>query len=82
MELLILIGIGCIAIVAVLLLKGFDRIAGRGPKQIRDGIDSSSISQNVNRMPCPECAELIMPEAKKCRFCGALIEDKSKIQEK
>jgi hypothetical protein len=22
------------------------------------------------RVPCPHCAELIMPQAKVCRFCG------------
>ena len=25
------------------------------------------------RVPCPECAELILPAAKKCRFCGARL---------
>ena len=25
------------------------------------------------RRPCPECAELIMRQAKKCRFCGAVV---------
>lgn len=28
------------------------------------------------RMPCPECAELIMPSAKRCRFCGAELTTK------
>ena len=23
------------------------------------------------RISCPQCAEMIMPDAKKCRFCGA-----------
>lgn len=23
------------------------------------------------RIPCPHCAEMIMPAARKCRFCGA-----------
>ena len=25
------------------------------------------------RVPCPVCAEMIMPDAKKCRFCGTEI---------
>ena len=31
-------------VVAVALLKGFDRIAGRGPKQVSDGIRDSGIT--------------------------------------
>jgi len=72
MGLLLLILLGSI-VLGVLLLKGFDSIAGRGPKQIKDGISSSSIGQKEDRVPCPECAELIMSSAKKCHFCGAII---------
>lgn len=25
------------------------------------------------RRPCPQCAELILPEANMCRFCGSLV---------
>lgn len=31
--------IGALAVVAVALLKQFDKIAGRGPKQVADGIE-------------------------------------------
>ena len=62
--------------VAVLLLKGFDRVAGRGPKQVKDGVeaaasggDSSSRSTSSSREPCPYCAEDIKPAANICRFC-------------
>lgn len=26
------------------------------------------------RVPCPSCAELILPDAKVCRFCGATVQ--------
>lgn len=55
---------------AVFFLRGFDRVAGRGPKQVKDGINRSDIGQReAARVPCPHCAELILPAAKKCPFC-------------
>ena len=41
--LLIFIGI---IVFAAFLLKGFDQIAGRGPKQVQDGINRSNINKN------------------------------------
>jgi hypothetical protein len=52
--------------VAILFLRGFDKIAGRGSKQVKDGIAQTRES---GRIPCPHCAELILPAAKKCPFC-------------
>lgn len=26
-----------------------------------------------NRYPCPSCAELILPDAQKCRYCGESV---------
>lgn len=43
MEVVVLIFIGII-IIAFFLLKGFDKVAGRGPKQVTDGINKSSVS--------------------------------------
>ncbi len=62
---------------AVLFLKGFDKIAGRGSSQIKDGINSSKIvKEDKDRIPCPECAEMIKKDAKKCYFCGTIIKNK------
>lgn len=30
-------------------------------------------TEDADRIPCPECAERIRPEAKRCRFCGASL---------
>ena len=46
METVFLILIGVI-VVAVVLLKQFDKVAGRGPKQVTDGIESSNINNDV-----------------------------------
>ena len=64
MELLIL---WIILMIAVFFLKGFDMVAGRGPKQVSDGIKRASSTEY--RTPCPMCAEKILPEAKICPFC-------------
>ncbi len=67
----VLFVLGFIVVFAVVLLKGFDSIAGRGPKQVSDGIAVSK--RNENRIPCPMCAERILPEAKICPFCKSEV---------
>lgn len=54
-----------LVVVAVVLLKGFDNIAGRGPKQISDGI----AKRDEGRIACPHCAEAILPAARICPHC-------------
>ena len=39
----------------------------RAPRGADPGKDADA------RRPCPECAEMILKQAKKCRFCGASI---------
>jgi hypothetical protein len=66
----IFLGFVILVAVAIVLLKGFDKVAGRGPNQIQDGVNQSGLGQsNAGRVPCPECAEMILPAAKKCPFC-------------
>ena len=66
----VIIGFIVVVIISVVLLKQFDKIAGRGPKQIKDGINQSMLVGD-DRIECPKCAEMIKPNAKKCRFCGS-----------
>lgn len=67
----VIIVFGLVILIAVLFLQGFDRIAGRGSKQVSDGIiEAKSIE---TRIPCPMCAEKILPEAKICPFCKSVV---------
>ena len=63
--------LGLVVIIAIILLNGFDKIAGRGPKQVSDGIDRARGSEG--RIPCPMCAEKILPQAKVCPFCKSPV---------
>lgn len=67
----VFIGFLILIAIAIVLLKGFDKIAGRGPKQISDGIERARGSAPVEpeRIPCPYCTERILPAARKCPFC-------------
>jgi hypothetical protein len=50
--------------IAIVLLKGFDKISGR-----------HRADDNEERVPCPMCAEMILPQAKICRFCKSSVKD-------
>jgi hypothetical protein len=69
MELVAILGV--IVIIAFCLLTLFDRVAGRGPKQVADGIGMAT--NNEKRIPCPMCAERILPQAKICPFCKSEV---------
>jgi len=59
-----------IVALAIWLLRGFDQVAGRGPKQVKDGVNDSVVARpSTGRVPCPYCAEMILPAAKICPFC-------------
>lgn len=64
-----LVFLGVVVLIAIVFLKGFDMIAGRGPKQVSDGIRRARARESEERIPCPMCAEKILPEAKICPFC-------------
>jgi hypothetical protein len=69
-----LIGVAIVVGIAIFFLKGFDRAAGRGPKQVSDGIRNARDTDTDDpRVACPECAEMIKPMAKKCRFCQTIF---------
>lgn len=67
-----------IVIVAVVLLKGFDRIAGRGPKQVSDGIRDSSIMGKHEPAGVSLAAEL--EKLATLRNSGVLTEDEFQAQ--
>jgi hypothetical protein len=69
MEIVAIVGV--IVIVAFCFLTLFDRIAGRGPKQVADGMKMAANSET--RIPCPMCAEKILPQAKICPFCKSVL---------
>jgi hypothetical protein len=71
MELVIILFLILCVPMAVILLRGFDQIAGRGPKQVSDGIERADHTED--RIPCPMCAEKILPQAKICPFCKSEI---------
>ena len=52
-------------LLAVALPRVEQRVRIPGPGDIAEGA----------RVPCPNCAELVLPAAKTCRFCGHRLRD-------
>lgn len=55
-----------------------DTVSGSVNEELRDSNYTASTKSlepaTVSRVPCPRCAEMIMPQAKVCRYCGAKLE--------
>jgi hypothetical protein len=68
---LMILGLVIIVVIAVVLLQKFDRVIGRGSKQVSDGIQAS---RNVEyRIRCPLSDEKILPLTGDCPFCRSQI---------
>ena len=72
MGLLVLVAI---VVVAVFVLKGFDVVAGRGPKQISDGIERSR--QMRAEVGVSLLCRAQLAKAKVCKHCGRDVEPAS-----
>ena len=57
------------ALVIFLVGSALARFATRQRKA-----EEKAAQQDAKRIPCPECREKILPDAKKCRFCGSTIQ--------
>jgi len=67
-----------LVIISILLLKGFDKVAGRGPTQVADGIAAATkVSPAREERTCPCCAEIILSAAHICKHCGRDVDPKA-----
>lgn len=68
-----------VVVIAVVLLKGFDQIAGRGPKQVSDGIRQSGLGQGSKPSATPSVADEIAKLAE-LRQSGTLTQEEFEAQ--
>lgn len=61
---------GCAWFILGCLLGPFGLILALVSKPDQRRLDNQAISTGLSQK-CPECAELVRAEARKCRFCGA-----------
>jgi TM2 domain-containing membrane protein YozV len=47
--------------------------AVRAHRLLAAGEAKEKLQEGERRIPCPQCAERILPEAKICRFCGSVL---------
>jgi len=64
-EILIICGMLFVLIIIPAAVIYLIVLRSRGPSQ--------------KRIPCPYCAELILPEAKVCRYCGRSLDNQQQM---
>ncbi|MBC8484458.1 MAG: hypothetical protein H8D45_00240 [Bacteroidetes bacterium] len=81
MEVLLIIVIAIAIVGAYVFLKAFDQVAGRGPKQVSDGIYKATQYQqfsSIGKSPDNGVDKLLDEETKICPECAETIKLKSK----
>lgn len=75
------LGWGCLAVLISPLLALVLVLALKAPRETR-GVapgagafhgQGQDLGQGEVRRPCPDCAELVLVQARKCRYCGSAI---------
>jgi|AntRauTorckE5430_2_1112549.scaffolds.fasta_scaffold00394_10 hypothetical protein len=61
--------LGSLGLGIIIILPAACIVASIKGKSAEKSKARSELNGQDNRVPCPQCAELIMPNAKICRFC-------------
>lgn len=62
-------------VIIVMCLVGFGIQNAIKQSQGSSGTKQPGEQEGTRRVKCPYCAEMIMPDAKVCRFCGRDLTD-------